>query len=60
MQVGINNNDRITCRMIKAGGYSNLEYDLDEVLKPEWRRLRVAPIGAHGFCALRLAQRAIS
>jgi len=35
----------------------NLEYDLDEVLKPEWRRLRVAPIGAQGFCALRLAQR---
>ena len=35
----------------------NLEYDLDEVLKPEWRRLRVASIGAQGFCALRLAQR---
>jgi DNA polymerase III epsilon subunit-like protein len=35
----------------------NLEYDLDEVLKPEWRRLRVAPIGREGFCALRLAQR---
>jgi DNA polymerase-3 subunit epsilon len=38
-------------------GAFNLEYDLDEVLKPEWRRLRVAPIGAQGFCALRLAQR---
>ncbi len=35
----------------------NLEYDLDEVLKPEWQRLRVAPIGGTGFCALRLAQR---
>ncbi len=35
----------------------NLEYDLDEVLKPEWRRLRVASIGALGLCALRLAQR---
>jgi DNA polymerase III epsilon subunit-like protein len=35
----------------------NLEYDLDEVLQPEWRRLRIAPIGGRGFCALRLAQR---
>jgi DNA polymerase III epsilon subunit-like protein len=35
----------------------NLEYDLEEVLKPEWKRLRVAPIGSQGFCALRLAQR---
>ena len=35
----------------------NLEYDLDEVLKPEWKRLRVAPIGQRGFCAMRLAQR---
>jgi DNA polymerase III epsilon subunit-like protein len=35
----------------------NLEYDLGEVLKPEWKRLRVAPIGREGFCALRLAQR---
>ena len=35
----------------------NLEYDLDEVLKPEWRRLHLAPIGRPGFCALRLAQR---
>ena len=35
----------------------NLEYDLNEVLKPEWKRLRVVPIGSLGFCALRLAQR---
>jgi DNA polymerase III epsilon subunit-like protein len=35
----------------------NLEYDLDEVLKPEWKRLRISPIGGHGLCALRLAQR---
>jgi DNA polymerase-3 subunit epsilon len=35
----------------------NLEYDLDDVLQPEWRRLRIAPVGGRGFCALRLAQR---
>ena len=35
----------------------NLEYDLDEVLRPEWKRLGVAPIGTAGICALRLAQR---
>ncbi len=35
----------------------NLEYDLDEVLKPEWKRLGIGAIGGHGFCALRLAQR---
>ena len=35
----------------------NLEYDLDEVLKPEWKRLGIKPIGPPGFCALRLAQR---
>jgi DNA polymerase-3 subunit epsilon len=35
----------------------NLEYDLDEVLKPEWKRLHIAPIGSPGLCALRLAQR---
>jgi DNA polymerase-3 subunit epsilon len=35
----------------------NLEHDLDEVLEPEWKRLRVVPIGSRGFCALRLAQR---
>ena len=35
----------------------NLEYDLDDVLKPEWTRLGIKPIGTAGFCALRLAQR---
>ena len=35
----------------------NLKYDLDQVLKPEWKRLRMSPIGTQGFCALRLAQR---
>lgn len=35
----------------------NLEYDLDEVLLPEWKRLNIGPIGVSGFCALRLAQR---
>ncbi len=35
----------------------NLDYDLDQVLHPEWQRLGCAPIGSRGFCALRLAQR---
>lgn len=35
----------------------NLEYDLDKVLRPEWERLGIQPIGQPGFCALRLAQR---
>lgn len=35
----------------------NLEYDLDEVLQPEWKRLGIGTIGTRGFCALRLAQR---
>ena len=35
----------------------NLRYDLDEVLKPEWKRLGIDPIGTVGFCAMRLAQR---
>lgn len=35
----------------------NLEYDLDEVLKPEWKRFRIKPIGSPGFCAMRLSQR---
>ncbi|HIE54844.1 MAG TPA: 3'-5' exonuclease, partial [Chromatiaceae bacterium] len=35
----------------------NLRYDLDQVLRPEWRRLGIAPIGHGGFCALRLTQR---
>jgi DNA polymerase-3 subunit epsilon len=35
----------------------NIQHDLEEVLKPEWKRLGIKPIGAVGFCALRLAQR---
>jgi DNA polymerase III epsilon subunit-like protein len=35
----------------------NLEYDLDEVLLPEWNRLGITPMVSAGFCALRLAQR---
>jgi DNA polymerase III epsilon subunit-like protein len=35
----------------------NLEYDHEEVLKPEWVRLGIEPIGVSGFCTLRLAQR---
>jgi len=35
----------------------NLRYDLDDVLRPEWQRLGIPPIGCRGFCALRLAQR---
>jgi DNA polymerase III epsilon subunit-like protein len=35
----------------------NAEYHLDQVLRPEWTRLGIAPIGSSGFCALRLAQR---
>lgn len=35
----------------------NLEYDLNIVLEPEWKRLGIQPIGSAGFCALRLAQR---
>jgi DNA polymerase-3 subunit epsilon len=35
----------------------NLEYDLDDVLIPEWQRLGIRPIGHVGFCAMRLAQR---
>lgn len=35
----------------------NLQYDLDEVLEPEWKRLHITPIGSRGLCALRLAQR---
>ena len=35
----------------------NLQYDLDTVLIPEWKRLGIRPIGIRGFCALRLAQR---
>lgn len=35
----------------------NLEYDLDNVLLPEWKRLGLNPIGSTGFCAMRLAKR---
>jgi DNA polymerase III epsilon subunit-like protein len=35
----------------------NLKYDLDDVLRPEWTRLGIRPIGPEGFCALKLAQR---
>ena len=35
----------------------NLQYDLDQVLRPEWKRLGIDQIGVRGFCALRLAQR---
>ncbi len=35
----------------------NVAYDLEDVLKPEWRRLGVPPVGTTGLCALRLAQR---
>lgn len=35
----------------------NLQYDLAQVLEPEWSRLGIAPIGQPGFCALRLTQR---
>ena len=35
----------------------NLNYDLNQVLQPEWARMGLAPIGRAGFCALNLAQR---
>jgi DNA polymerase-3 subunit epsilon len=35
----------------------NVDYDLKQVLKPEWKRLGIDDIGTEGFCALRLAQR---
>jgi DNA polymerase III epsilon subunit-like protein len=35
----------------------NLEYDWNEVLLPEWKRLGIPQIGVPGFCALKLAQR---
>ena len=35
----------------------DLQYHLDRVLLPEWRRLRIDPIGARGFCVLELARR---
>ena len=46
---------------VYAGGLPlvsyNTDYDLEQVLKPEWKRLGVAAIGSAGFCAMRLAQR---
>jgi DNA polymerase III epsilon subunit-like protein len=35
----------------------NLEFDLERVLRPEWSRLGIHPVGGGGFCALRLTQR---
>lgn len=35
----------------------NLHHHLNEVLLPEWERLRISTIGRRGICALRLAQR---
>lgn len=35
----------------------NLEYDIDKVLIPEWKRLGIKPTGSEGLCAMRLAQR---
>ena len=35
----------------------NLEFDLEQVLRPEWSRLGIKWFGSGGFCALRLAQR---
>ncbi|MGG7643897.1 3'-5' exonuclease [Rhodovulum sp. YNF3179] len=37
----------------------NLNFDLDRVLIPEWRRLNITPIGQRGICFLRLARRLI-
>ncbi len=35
----------------------NLQYDWNQVLLLEWKRLGISPIGFPGFCALKLAQR---
>lgn len=35
----------------------NLAFDWDQVLFPEWERLRIAPIGQRGWCAFELARR---
>ena len=44
-----------------VGDLPLVAYDLDDVmeqvLKPEWARLKIAPIGNTGFCALRLIRR---
>lgn len=34
----------------------NLEYDLNEVLLPEWKRLGITPMVRAGFCAQRLRE----
>ena len=35
----------------------NLDYDWNQVLVPEWKRLGIPQIGVAGFCALKMAQR---
>jgi len=35
----------------------NLDFDLDQVLAPEWQRFSLKPAGRRGLCVLRLAQR---
>lgn len=35
----------------------NLQYDLEQVLEPEWARLGILSMSNPGFCALRLTQR---
>ncbi len=35
----------------------NLDFDLDQVLIPEWQRFSLKPAGRRGLCLLRLAQR---
>ena len=35
----------------------NLQYDWNQVLLPEWKRLGIPQIGIPGFCALKLTQR---
>ena len=35
----------------------HLDYDWNQVLAPEWERIRIKTIGEPGFCALKLAQR---
>ena len=37
-------------------GY-NADYDLEQALKPEWKRLGLSSMGSQGFCAMRLVQR---
>lgn len=35
----------------------NLAFDWDRVLRPEWARLNIAPVGRRGFCCLMTARR---